>query len=244
MEPTPTVQADFDRIALVSQEGWNHNTHYHAFLLRQLPPRLGEALDLGCGTGAFARLLAGRAEQVIGIDLSPQMVRLARERSTGVPNVRYQVADATTWPFGRERFDCVASIATLHHLPLAQTLSKMRDALRPGGTLLVLDLYQSQGVRDRLSDVLSVPVHLVLRLLRTGRLRDSPETREAWAQHAPHERYLSLAQVRRICARVLPGARVRKHLLWRYSIVWKRGQDSHMIIHPAEGAIVRHLNAQ
>ena len=99
----------------------------------------------------------------------------------------------------------------------------MRDALRPGGTLLVLDLYQSRGVRDRLSDVLAVPVHIVLGLLKTGRLRDSPETRAAWAQHAPHEHYLPLVEVRRICASVLPGAKVRKHLLWRYSIVWKKG---------------------
>jgi SAM-dependent methyltransferase len=220
--PRSPIRADFDRIALVSQEGWNHNTHYHDFLLCQLPPRLGEALDLGCGTGAFARLRAGRAERVLGLDLSPQMVRLARERSTGVPNVDYQVADATTWPFPRERFDCIASIATLHHLPLAETLAKMRDALKPGGTLLVLDLYRSQGVSDRLSDVLAVLVHTVLKLLKTNRLRHTPEEQAAWAQHARHERYLPLAQVRRICAEVLPGANVRKHLLWRYSIVWSK----------------------
>ena len=82
-EPTSTIRADFDRIALISQEGWNHNTHYHGFLLRQIPARLDEALDLGCGTGRFARLLAQRAERVLGLDLSPQMIRVARERSMG-----------------------------------------------------------------------------------------------------------------------------------------------------------------
>jgi predicted TPR repeat methyltransferase len=80
-EPTSTIRADFDRIALISHEGWNHNTHYHGFLLRQLPAHLGEALDLGCGTGAFARLLAQRAERVLGLDLSPRMIQVARERS-------------------------------------------------------------------------------------------------------------------------------------------------------------------
>jgi ubiquinone/menaquinone biosynthesis C-methylase UbiE len=221
-EPTSTIRADFDRIALISQEGWNHNTHYHDFLLRQLPAHLGEALDLGCGTGAFARLLAQRAERVLGLDLSPQMIRVARERSTGYQNITLEVADATTWVFGRERFDCIASIATLHHLPLSQTLIKLQDALRPSGTLLVLDLYQSQGLPDLLTNHVSIPVSVVLGLVKTRRLRSARESREAWAQHAPHEHYLALAQVHQACADVLPGARVRKHLLWRYSIVWKK----------------------
>jgi ubiquinone/menaquinone biosynthesis C-methylase UbiE len=221
-EPTSTIRADFDRIALISQEGWNHNTHYHGFLLRQIPAHLDEALDLGCGTGRFARLLAQRAERVLGLDLSPQMIRVAGERSMGYQNITFEAADATTWVFGRERFDCIASIATLHHLPLAQTLTKLRDALQPNGTLLVLDLYQSQGLPDLLTNLVAVPVHTVLRLAKTGRLRSARASREAWAQHAPHEHYLPLIQVRQVCADVLPGAQVRKHLLWRYSIVWRK----------------------
>ncbi len=61
--------------------------------------------------------------------------------SGGHPNVEYLLAEANCWSFPEERFDCVASITTLHHLPLAPTLRKMGGALRPGGTLLVLDLY-------------------------------------------------------------------------------------------------------
>src|SRR5437868_4726022 len=51
---TVTVQADFDRIALLSKqdadEGWNHNNHYHRFLLEQVPACCAYALDIGCGT--------------------------------------------------------------------------------------------------------------------------------------------------------------------------------------------------
>jgi SAM-dependent methyltransferase len=61
----------------LSEDGWDHNAHYHAFLLGQLPTRCGQALDVGCGTGSFARLLAGRCDQVLGIDLSPRMVAVA-----------------------------------------------------------------------------------------------------------------------------------------------------------------------
>ena len=46
------------------------------------------------------------------------------------------------WDFPREKYDCIASIATFHHLPLEVMLQKAKDALKPGGVLLILDLFQ------------------------------------------------------------------------------------------------------
>jgi len=67
---TSTIRADFDRIALLPNEGWGHNCHYHGFLLRQLPPRCEYALDIGCGTDSLSRLLAAWSERVLALDLS------------------------------------------------------------------------------------------------------------------------------------------------------------------------------
>ncbi|MDF5707628.1 MAG: DUF1698 domain-containing protein [Nostoc sp. S4] len=64
------IRHDFDRIALHEQEGWNHNSHYHNFLLKQLPLDSRNVLDIGCGTGLYSRLIAQRADRVIAIDLS------------------------------------------------------------------------------------------------------------------------------------------------------------------------------
>ena len=216
------IRSDFDRIALLSDGGWNHNSHYHGFLLRQLPERCEYALDLGCGTGSFSRLLAEHSERVLALDLSPQMIRIARECARAHANVEFRVADATTWDFPTERFDCIVSIATLHHLPLDEVLIKIKGALRTGGVLGVLDLVQPEGVHGLLTSALAVPVSVALRLFNTGRLRQRRPVREAWAEHGCHDSYLSLAQIRRICVPILPGARVRYHLLWRYSIVWKK----------------------
>ncbi|HUX77203.1 MAG TPA: class I SAM-dependent methyltransferase [Anaerolineae bacterium] len=216
------IQADFDRIAGLSGGGWNHNSHYHEFLLRQLPAHCAEALEIGCGTGAFSRLLAKRSDRVLALDLSPRMIQVARERSRQYPNIEFQIADATAWAYPTERFDCVASIATLHHLPAEDTLSKMREAMKPDGTLIILDLFQGQGLSDVLTSLLAVPVHAGLKLIRTGRLREPRQVREAWAEHGRHDSYPTLSQVRQICAAVLPGAEVRKHLLWRYSITWRK----------------------
>jgi SAM-dependent methyltransferase len=217
------VREDFDRIALLSDGSWNHNTHYYRFLLRHVPAVCGACLDLGCGTGAFSRLLAERCEWVLGLDLSPQAIQLARERSGGFHNVDFQVADATAWDFPVERFDCIASIATLHHLPIPETLQKMASALRDGGTLLILDLFQATGGSELLTNLAAVPVNLAIGLLKNGRLREPRAVREAWAEHGRHDTYLSLDEMRRICRDVLPGAQIRRHLLWRYSLVWRKG---------------------
>jgi SAM-dependent methyltransferase len=216
------LRAAFDRLAELSDGGWDHNAHYHGFLLSQLPARCGQALDVGCGTGAFARLLAGRCERVLAFDLAPRMVEVARSRSGSHPNLRFLVADAASWPFPPARFDCVASVAAAHHLPLAPLLTRMRDALAPGGTLLVLDVHRLRTPADLAVSLLAVPVARLLRLRHTGRLGEPPQLRRAWAEHVRTDRYLSLAEVRAACAGVLPGASVRRHLLWRYSIVWRR----------------------
>jgi len=226
--PAPsTVQEDFDRIALVSEEGWDHSRHYYPYLLSHVPQGCERALEIGCGTGSFTRLLAARSREVVALDFAPRMIAAARERSQACSNVDFRVADARTWEFPVGAFDCVASIATMHHLPLESMLATMGRALRAGGVLLVLDLYEPQGAVDRLVDVAAAPVHVVLKLAKTGRLRDPRPVREAWAAHAPNDVYPTLAQVREVCDRVLPGARVRRHLLWRYSVVW-RASASHL----------------
>lgn len=222
MNDTSKIRADFDRIALLSGNDWNHNDHYHNFLLRQLPPHCTDALDIGCGTGVFSRLLARRSDRVLALDLSPQMIRIARERSEQYSNIDFQVADAMTWEFPSEQFDCVASIATLHHLPFEETLLKMKAALKINGTLIILDLFNAEGPSDVLTNTLAMSAHIILRLVKTGRLREPCEVREAWAEHGRSDSYPTLSQIRQVCASVLPEAKIRKHLLWRYSIIWKK----------------------
>jgi ubiquinone/menaquinone biosynthesis C-methylase UbiE len=219
--PAPhVVQADFDRIARLPESGWDHNRHYHAFLLGHLPVHVETACEVGCGTGVFARRLAARARQVLALDLSPEMLRVAQARSHDVPHIRYEQADVMTYDLGAARFDCIASIATLHHLPLETILPKLGAALKPGGVLLVLDLFQSPGVM--LSDLVAVPLHLALTLVHHRGIRSTAEAQAAWAAHGEHDSYLPLARIRTAAGQVLPGAVVRKHLLWRYSLVWRK----------------------
>lgn len=138
------IEKDFDRLALLDEDGWTHNNHYHNFLLRHLTANCSKALDIGCGTGAFSRRLAERAQHVVGLDLSTEMIRVARSRSPHVQNLEYRCVDIMAWDLPAESFDCIATIATLHHLPSREVLSKLRDGLKPGGVLLVVDLFEPE----------------------------------------------------------------------------------------------------
>jgi ubiquinone/menaquinone biosynthesis C-methylase UbiE len=221
-QTTETVRADFDRIALLPDEGWDNNARYHRYLLNQIPARCGRALEVGCGTGEFTRLLAARSGRVLAVDLSPHMIRVARGRSKLQANVEFVNADVMACELPAGHFDCVATLTTLHHLPAEPALRRMSEALRPGGVFVCLDLYRRSGLSDLLLDAAALPADVLLRFLKTGRARPPRRVREAYAEHGRTDSYLTLAEVARACARVMPGAQVRRHLFWRYSIVWKK----------------------
>ncbi|MDQ5846440.1 MAG: methyltransferase domain-containing protein [Acidobacteriota bacterium] len=225
-----SIQQDFDRIALVSEDGATHNDHYHNYLLRHLPPDCHDVLEIGCGTGGFARRLAERSKHVLAHDVSPEMIRIALERSVQFSNIEFQLADVRDVPLPADSFDCIASIATLHHLPLTEALLKMKAALKPGGVLLVLDLFEPArisdspvaGLSDSFLNLLAIPVSVTLRLIHHGRLLPRREVRDAWAAHGRHDLYPTMRDVHALCASLLPGAQIKQHLLWRYSIVWAK----------------------
>jgi len=216
------VQKDFDKIALIQVDSRSHYEHYQEYLLRQIPSHCENVLEIGCGTGDFSRLLAKRADRIWAVDLSPKMIEVAREKSRNYPNINYSVADALEMEFSPEQFDCIVSIATLHHMPMEKIVLRVKQALKVNGTLLVLDLFQWEGLSDFITSALAFPVKGFLNLINSGRLRAPRHVREAWAEHAKNDTYLTVSQVRKICRDLLPGATVTKHLLWRYSIVWKK----------------------
>ena len=221
-DPTLQIQADFDRLAAHDDGRWDHNRHYHPVLLRALPPRRDAALEVGCGTGDFARSLARHFGRVVAIDLSPEMVRRAQDLSQATDNVEFRQADVLTCDLPPATFDCIATIATLHHLPLEEALTRLAAALRPGGVLLVLDLYQPRTAADWALSAAAYPANLLMRAWKLRRLREAPSARQAWSEHARHDVYPSLAEVRALAKRLLPGASVRRKLFWRYSLTWRK----------------------
>ncbi len=188
------------------KEGWNHNNHYHRLLLKDVPASCTYALDIGCGTGEFTRLLARRAEHVLALDFSPQTLQLAHERSTHVPNIEFVTADAMTWEFLPAQFDYIVSIAALHHMSLVVILLRMKEALAPGGTLVVLDLFEGRAA-DHFFSLAAIPANLFMQRVNNGhRSAPSPELRAAMTEHYAHDASVwkvTLAHVNHLCHALL-----------------------------------------
>jgi 2-polyprenyl-3-methyl-5-hydroxy-6-metoxy-1,4-benzoquinol methylase len=213
---TPRVLRALERFN--AAHPWDHNAHYHPWLLRQLPRRFGRALDVGCGTGDLVRLLAGRAEEVCGIDSDPEIVGRAREL-TGerLAHVTFSVADAPDGlPPGP--YDVITCVAVLHHLPLAETLTRLRDRLAPGGTLLVVGLAREETFVDYLLGYASIPLNAATGWVKNrGRTASRPASMTAVTRAAD----ATFAEIGREARRVLPGVRLRRRLFWRYTLVWR-----------------------
>ncbi|MFG3202838.1 class I SAM-dependent methyltransferase [Streptomyces sp. NPDC048192] len=198
---------------------WDHNAHYHPWLLRQLPRRrLRAALDVGCGSGDLARLLARRAESVVAVDAEPRILDRARELTDpGVP-VSYVLAAAPDGlPAGP--YDVITCVAVLHHLPFAETLTRLRSELAPGGTLLVVGCARAAGPVDHALGLAAVPLNALTGWVKT---RGRPVTGRPVSMTAPtREPGMTCDEVERAARRVLPGARFRRRLFWRYTLVWR-----------------------
>ena len=91
-------------------------------------------LELGCGTGSFTRELARSGANVVAIDLSPELLELARANCSA-PNVQYQIQNAYSLSYSEAQFDSVVGSSVLHHLEIKDTLRDVYRVLKPAGTI-------------------------------------------------------------------------------------------------------------
>jgi ubiquinone/menaquinone biosynthesis C-methylase UbiE len=123
-------------------------------------------LDVACGTGYFARILAGVVGPpgvVIGIDASPEMIGYASQKAAQLGNCNFSVGTAESLDFPANHFDVVVSSLAMHHLPddlQIVALREMQRVLRPGGTLLVADAQMPRHGLPRLITIVTGHAHM------------------------------------------------------------------------------------
>ena len=137
MDPQLIARA-YDELAAV----WNSEEYNRAYGMAQHERALsfvrekGAALDVGCGcSGRVIDLLLARGFAVEGVDISPRMVELARQRH---PQVTIHEADICRWDLP-DRYTFITAWDSIWHVPLnmqAHVLRKLLRALSPGGILL------------------------------------------------------------------------------------------------------------
>jgi SAM-dependent methyltransferase len=91
-------------------------------------------LELGCGAGYFTRELVRSGADVVAIDISPELLEIARTNCSA-PNVQYQIENAYELNYDDAVFDSVVGSSVLHHLEIERALRDVYRVLRPAGTI-------------------------------------------------------------------------------------------------------------
>ncbi|KLN34967.1 hypothetical protein FB00_09690 [Cellulosimicrobium funkei] len=221
---------------------WNHNEHFHGWVVRRVPRDARVVLDVGCGAGVLLGRLRRRADAVHGIDADAGMVAQARARHADEPAVTVRLlrfddvrtpdrvhAHDACGPQARPEgldgpegggYDAVTMVAVLHHLDLDEALRHARGLLAPGGRLLVVGLARVASARDLAVDVASAFLNPLVGLVKHPRRARPGDTGPDAPGMPVRDPRHSVDEVARTARAHLPGVRVRRRLFFRYTLEW------------------------
>ena len=172
LTPDEKLQQEFNRWAAAGEgeKMERHHLNIAEKTLRLMELRPGErVLDLGCGSGWVTRLVArlvGEGPegfgQVVGLDVSDEMVRLAREASREFENILYVQGSAQQIPWEENFFDKVLSVESFYYYANQdRALLELFRVMAPRGRLFILiNLYKDNPYSLQWVDKLKVPVHV------------------------------------------------------------------------------------
>ncbi len=170
--PDEKLQQEFNRWAEAGEGPKMENQHLDITekAIRRMNLRPGErVLDLGCGSGwatrLLARLVADGPEgfgQVVGVDVSDEMIRQARASSRDFENIMYVWGSATQIPWEENFFDKMLSVESFYYYPdQERALAELFRVMAPKGRLFILiNLYKDNPYSLQWVDKLKVPVHV------------------------------------------------------------------------------------
>ncbi len=124
---------------------------------RALLKRSDRLLDLGCGSGQAACVLAGAVRSVQACDLAPNMLDIAaaHARERDIPNITFSLQDAAALDFADEAFDAALSLAVVHLMDHPdQAMAELRRVIRPGGLLFLSAYLAGQSALSRAGNAL------------------------------------------------------------------------------------------
>jgi ubiquinone/menaquinone biosynthesis C-methylase UbiE len=193
-----TVREQYNQLAEQYDRRWrNYVTKTLSFLKvwAAIAPE-ETVLDVACGTGEFERLILSEQpnQLMIGVDISENMLAIARQKLQPYASVSFQVASAVSLPFSDQQFDVIISANSFHYFDQpAIALAEMHRVLKPNGRLIILD-----WCRD----------YLVCRICDAILKFFDPAHRQCYTQSEFHQLLLSA------------GFRIERRDRYRFDLIW------------------------
>ncbi len=138
------IQREYDRLANTYDLRWRSyiiNTLTFLYNWEEIYPQ-AKVLDIACGTGEFERLLLNKnpTQKIIGVDISENMLNVARKKYQAYSNIKFEQASAHSLPFNSHYFDVVVCANSFHFFDKPQVaLREIKRVLKPDGKVIILD---------------------------------------------------------------------------------------------------------
>jgi SAM-dependent methyltransferase len=141
---------------------WDHNVHFHRYLLRRFPKKIGRSLDIGCGLGLFASKLAERAQVVDALDIDSEILKEAQTQHKAF-NIYYQNIDFLKADLPKDSYDVIVkhqqqllylTLDGFLRMDIARRRIEQKSRVR-----------HHSGIQDDLFDVFFIPLRFARFLL-------------------------------------------------------------------------------
>lgn len=213
----------FDNVAIeydFVSEIFNNNDY---FLSNQSEGRK-RALDVGCGSGILMNALSKHYEEVIGIDISDNMLEIGRQKRNA-SNLKYIRMDATVMTFTK-KFDFIVSRTTLHHIEhKAEVIENLKFLLAENGKIVIVDNVSEKPTPKRILNIAGAYLDVVPNVIKFGysnglRIFKHSISKD-WLDHLASDVYLSENATRNLYDRTMPGCTINRFACFT-GVVWEK----------------------
>ncbi|WZL82748.1 methyltransferase domain-containing protein [Vallitaleaceae bacterium 9-2] len=201
-------------------EIFNNNDYF----LANLSIGKKRALDIGCGSGVLMNALSKHFDEVIGIDISENMLEIGRSKRNS-SNIKFINMNATNITL-TEKFDFIVSRTTLHHIKDKDVvIERFKSMLVDNGKIVMVDNVSEKPTPKRSLNIAGAYIDFLPNILKYGYsksiriLRHS--TSKEWLDHLASDVYLSERETRNLYKKTLPGSSVRRFGCFM-GVVWEK----------------------
>ena len=207
-----TTEIQFDKVAK-EYDFVNNLLNDYTFFISNLPSHRGRALDIGCGSGILAERLSTYFGEVVGIDISNEMLEIAKNKCQST-NTTYINMNAENLIF-TEKFDYIVSRTTFHHLrDIPNVINNLKELLNEDGKMVIFDnvsevetpptyVYIVGAIQEFFPHCFKYGVKNAVRVFKHSTLK-------SWLEHLAKDKYLSEQKYYDVYGKLLPNCKFQK----------------------------------